>query len=103
MRPIFHHLEHRSDTHIFVCLLAYHLLTAIEKTLLDQGIHTSWASVRNTLKTHQVCTVVLPTDNGSCLRIRKAATPESDVEQIYRNLAVPSQVIAPKHTWTEPA
>ncbi|MBO0758290.1 MAG: IS1634 family transposase [Bradyrhizobiaceae bacterium] len=103
MRPIFHHLEHRSDTHIFVCLLAYHLLTAIEKTLLDQGIHTSWASVRDTLKTHQVCTIVLPTDNGSCLRIRKAATPESDVEQIYRNLAVPSQVIAPKHTWTEPA
>jgi len=44
--------------------LAYHLLTAIEKTLLDQGIHTSWASLRDTLKTHQVCTVVLPTDDG---------------------------------------
>jgi hypothetical protein len=82
-------------------LLAYHLLTAIEKTLLDQGIHTSWASVRDTLKTHQVCTVVLPTDDGSCLRIRKAATPESDVQQIYRNLAIPPQVITPKHTWTQ--
>ena len=103
IRPIFHQKEHRSDAHIFVSLLAYHLLTAIEKTLLDHGIHTSWASVRDTLKTHQVCTVVLPTDNGSCLRIRKTATPESDVEQIYRNLAIPAQVIAPKHTWTEPA
>jgi transposase len=103
IRPVFHQVERRSDSHIFVCLLAYHLLTAIEKTLLDQGIHTSWASVRDTLKTHQVCTVVLPTDTGSCLRIRKAATPESDVEQIYRNLAVPSQLIAPKHTWIEPA
>jgi transposase len=102
IRPIFHQKEHRSEAHIFVSLLAYHLLTAIEKTMLDQGIHTSWASVRDTLKTHQVCTVVLPTDNGSCLRIRKAATPEPDVEQIYRNLAIPSQVIAPKRTWTEP-
>src|SRR5262249_32454311 len=60
VRPIFHQKEHRSDAHIFVSLLAYHLLTAIEKTLLDQGIHTSWVSARDTLKTHQVCTVVLP-------------------------------------------
>jgi transposase len=99
IRPIFHHKERRTDSHIFLCLLAYHLLTAIEKTLLDQGIHTSWASLRDTLKTHQVCTVVLPTDDGSCLRIRKAATPESDVQQIYRNLAIAPQVITPKHTW----
>ena len=103
IRPIFHQKEHRSDAHIFVSLLAYHLLTAIEKTLLDQGIHTSWASVRDTLKTHQVCTVVLPTDDGSCLRIRKAPTPEPDVQQIYRNLAIPPQVITPKRTWTQPA
>ena len=36
-RPIFHHLEHRVDTHIFLCVLAYHLLVAIETTLLNQG------------------------------------------------------------------
>ena len=42
-------------------MLAYHLLTAIEKTLLDQGIHTSWASGRYSLNTHQVCAVVLST------------------------------------------
>jgi hypothetical protein len=81
-------------------VLAYHLLIAIEKTLLDHGIHTSWASVRDTLKTHQVCTVVLPANDGSCLRIRKAATPEQDVQELYRNLAVSPQVIAPQHTWT---
>jgi hypothetical protein len=52
---------------------------------------------------NQVCTVVLPTDDGSCLHIRKAATPESDVQQIYRNLAIPPQVITPKHTWTQTA
>lgn len=102
IRPIFHHKERRTDAHIFLCLLAYHLLTAIEKTLLDQGIHTSWASVRDALKTHQVCSVVLPTKDGSYLRIRKAATPEPDVQQIYRNLALSPHVITPKHTWTQP-
>jgi transposase len=102
IRPIFHHKERRTDAHIFLCLLAYHLLTAIEKTLLDQGIHTSWASLRDALKTHQVCSVVLPTKDGSCLRIRKAATAEPDVQQIYRNLALSPHVITPKHTWIQP-
>jgi len=41
-RPIFHHLEHRVQAHIFLCVLAYHLLVAIEKMFLDRGVHTSW-------------------------------------------------------------
>ncbi|MGH7100006.1 MAG: hypothetical protein ACREE4_20470, partial [Stellaceae bacterium] len=101
VRPIFHHLELRTESQIFLCLLAYHLLIAIENTLLDQGIHTSWASVRDALKSHQLCTVVLPTRDGSCLRIRKAATPEPDARDLYRTLAVSPHVIAPQQTWTQ--
>jgi transposase len=100
-RPIFHHTERRTEAHIFLCVLAYHLLIAIEKTLLDHGIHTSWPSVRDTLKSHQICTVVLPTDDGSTLRIRQAATPEPEVENLYRALAIPSQIIRPLHSWTQ--
>jgi transposase len=99
-RPIFHHLEHRVEAHIFLCVLAYHLLVSIEKTLLDQGIHSSWPTVRDALKTHQVCTVVLPTNDGSSLRIRKAATPEPAVQDIYHRLAIPAHVIKPQHTWS---
>lgn len=99
-RPIFHQLEHRTDAHIFLCVLAYHLLVSIEKTLLDHGIHTSWTSVRDTLKTHQVCTVVLPTNEGSCLRIRKAATAEPEVHELYRRLDIPTQIIKPQHSWS---
>ena len=99
-RPIFHHTERRTEAHIFLCVLAYHLLVAIEKTLLDRGIHTSWPTVRDTLKSHQICTVVLPTDDGSTLRIRKAATPEPEVEDLYRALGMPAQIITPQHSWT---
>jgi hypothetical protein len=81
IRPILHQKGHRSDAHIFVSMLSYHLLTAIEKTLLDQGVHTSWASVRDTLKTHQVCTVVLPTGDGSCLRIREGTRCPTNLSQ----------------------
>jgi transposase len=100
-RPIFHHLEHRVEAHIFVCLLAYHLLISIEKTLLDKGIHSSWETVRDTLKTHQICTVVLPTSDGSCLRIRKAATPEADVQELYLQLGISPGIMKAQHTWTK--
>jgi transposase len=99
-RPIFHHTERRTEAHIFLCVLAYHLLIAIEKTLLDQAIHTSWPTVRDTLKSHQLCTVVLPTNEGSTLRIRKAATPEPGVQDLYRSLGIAPQIITPQHTWT---
>jgi len=100
-RPLFHHKEGRVESHVFLCVLAYHLLMAIEKTLLDQGVHTSWATVRETLKTHQVCTVVLPTQQGPVLRIRKASTPEPAQREIYEKLKIPMQVIRPIKTWSD--
>jgi transposase len=99
-RPIFHHLEHRVETHIFLCLLAYHLLVAIETTLLGKGLHTSWATVRDALATHQVVTVVLPTDRNSTLRIRKGSHPEPQHLELYQLLGVPTEMMKPQKTWT---
>jgi len=98
-RPIFHQIERRVQTHIFLCILAYHLLVAIEKTLLDEGIHTSWLTVKDTLKTHQVATVILPTTSGEILKIRKGVNAEPPHLEIYKSLKIPSQVMKPVKTW----
>jgi len=98
-RPIFHHLQHRVETHIFLCVLAYHLLVAVEKSFLDQGIHTSWATLREQLRTHQVVTAVLPTTHGHLLKIRRATTPEPQHRLIYKVLGIPQEVMAPIKTW----
>jgi transposase len=100
-RPIFHHLKRRTQTHIFLCILAYHLLATIEKRFLDQGIHTSWWSIRQQLSTHQVATIVLPTSSGMVLRIRKGGIPEPEQKKIYEVLKIPSQVIKPIKAWQE--
>lgn len=92
-RPIFHRKECRVEAHIFLCVLAYHLLMAIEKTLLDQGVHTSWATVREQLKTHQVNTIVLPTHGSMELRIRKATTPEPVHRELYGKLGVDCEIM----------
>ena len=98
-RPIFHHLQHRVQTHIFLCVLAYHVLVAIETRCLDQGVHTSWATLRAQLSTHQVQTIVLPATNGQTLRLRKASTPEASHREIYRTLQIPHEVMKPVKTW----
>lgn len=91
-RPIFHHLAHRVETHIFLCVLAYHLLAGIEKSFLDQGIHTSWASLREQLATHQVVTVMLPSSDGKQIRIRRATSPEPEHKRIYQVLRIPENI-----------
>jgi len=102
-RPIFHQVERRVETHIFLCVLAYHLLVAIETTLLGHGLHTSWATVREALATHQVVTIVLPTEGGRVLRIRQGTTPEREHQELYRLLKVPEEIIHPRRTWSTPS
>jgi len=101
MRPLHPQREERVETHIFLSVLAYPLLVAIETTLMDQEVHTSWATVRETLRTHQVCTVVLPADGGSVLRIRRASTPEPQHVERYELLGVPTTIMSPRKTWSD--
>ncbi|MEK7220589.1 MAG: IS1634 family transposase, partial [candidate division NC10 bacterium] len=102
-RPIFHQLQHRVETHLFLCVLAYHLLVAIEKRFLDRGSHTSWWTLRQELSTHQVGTVVLPTPGGKILKIRKGGTPEARHREIYKTLGIPLEVMKPVKAWHGPA
>src|SRR5881296_1051123 len=98
-RPIFHHLQDRTQTHIFLCVLAYHLLAAIEHRFLQAGIHTSWWTLRQQLSPHQVVTIVLPTTDRRILKIRKATTPEPSHREIYATLRIPAEVMKPVKTW----
>jgi transposase len=98
-RPIFHQLERRVQTHIFLCVLAYHLLVAIEKTCRDRGLHLSWPSLRDQVTTHQVVTLVLPTTDGRTLTIRKGTTPEPHHRRLYHLLGIPEEPMKPVKTW----
>ena len=67
------------------------------------GVHTSWHTVRQTLETHQVCAVVLPTNRGAVLRIRRSSTPEPEHRELYELLGVPLEVMRPQRSWIEDA
>ncbi len=99
-RAIFHQTQKRAEAHIFLCILAYHLLIAIEKTLRDKAIHDSWATVRDMLSSRQTVTVVLPTADRGTLMIRCSSAPEPEHIRIYDALNLPHTVMALMKTWS---
>lgn len=98
-RPIFHQVEHRVEAHIFLCVLAYHLLVAIEYALRQQHDHRSWATVRDQLRSHHMLTIVLPTTAGPTLRIRRPSNPESVHREIYTLLDLDPDTLPIRRTW----
>ena len=101
-RPIFHQLQNRTQTHIFLCVLAYHLLAAIEHRFLQAGVHASWWTIRQQLHTHQVVTIVMPEDqHGRIMTIRKATIPERIHRQIYATLRITDDVMKPVKAWRQ--
>ncbi len=88
LRPNFHQKEDRVDGHVFICVLAYHLLRTILWTLEQKGDHRNWETLKRVLRTHCYTTIVLPTNSGQTHRIRKAGQPEECQRAIYRNLGI---------------
>ena len=92
LRPNRHQTEDRADAHVFITVLAYRLLCFILETLNRAGDRRSWPSLRQTLRTHQYATVVVPTRTGTTYLLRKPGEPEECHRQIYGlfDLGVPS-------------
>lgn len=88
LRPIRHHREDRGDSHIFISVLAYHLLQFITYKLRQQGDHRSWGTIKRILATHCYTTLVLPTRDSGTHRLRKPGQPDARQQEIYEILGV---------------
>ena len=83
LRPVFHQKENRSDAHIFITLLAYHLLHSIRTTLKQSGINMSWKQIRDRMSTQCRVTNRIKTKEGHSLFFRKCTEPEGFHKTIY--------------------
>lgn len=57
LRPNFHQKEDRVDTHMFISVVAYHILHMIEYRLRQKGDCRKWTTIRNVLRTHERLTL----------------------------------------------
>lgn len=103
VRPVFHKKQTRTDAHIFISVLAYHLLHAIETTLRAEKDSRSWPTIRACLSTHQAVTITMPRVDGSRVVIRKQTKPETEHLDIYRKLKLPPRAFPQRRLIVEPA
>ena len=87
-RPIHHQLGHRTAAHLFISVLAYHLLISIEYQLHQQGDKRRWSTIREILGTHQRDTIILTDEKDNIHHIRQSGQPESAHLDIYKKLDI---------------
>ena len=88
LRPVFHQKTKRVSGHLFITLLAYHLIHAIRCQLKTNNIHSSWSDLRKQLTGQDRVTVSMKCRNGDTVHIRKSTRPEPRQQVIYDALGL---------------
>lgn len=88
LRPVYHHTTERVSGHLFISVLAYHLVHLIRFQLKACGIHLSWEGIRRELEGQDRVTVELKRVDGRTVHVRKATRPEPRQHAIYDALGV---------------
>ena len=88
LRPNFHQLEERVEGHIFISVLAYHLLCWIGHRLTQSGDVRDWQTLRRLLRTHSVTTTRLPLKDGQVIEVRKPSRPDAEQALVYQRLGI---------------
>jgi len=88
LRPVFHHNTDRVSGHLFISVLAYHLVHTIRFQLKACGIHRSWEGLRRELEGQDRVTVELKREDGKTVHVRKATRPEPRQQVIYDALGI---------------
>jgi len=90
LRPIHHQITDRVTGHLFITVLAYHLVHSIRFKLKQENIHSSWSSLRNLLSPQNRVTVSMHCKNGETVHVRKSTRPEQNQQEIYSALGLRS-------------
>jgi transposase len=88
LRPNFHQLEERVEGHIFISVLAYHLLCWIGHRLMQSGDVRDWQTLRRLMRTHSVTTTRLPLEDGRVIEVRKPSRPDAEQALVYQRLGI---------------
>jgi len=89
LRPVYHQKDSRLAGHLFLSVLAYHLMACIQKELRHHGIRHRWETVRDQLANHMLATTAGTNRKGERVYQRRMGDPEPFHLQIYQALGIP--------------
>ncbi len=88
LRPIYDHQEQRVNGHLFITLIAYHLVQTLRSQLKANGIHDRWQTLRTKMENQQRVTVLCKRNDGKTIHLRKATRAEPHQLEIYHALGI---------------
>jgi transposase len=88
LRPVYHQTTDHVSGHLFITVLAYHLVHTIRYQLKQSGIDISWDNLRQRLTGQNRNTISMQCKNGNVIHVRKSTRPEPEQQKIYRVLGV---------------
>jgi transposase len=80
--------EARCDGHIFITVIAYHLMHTIRFKLRHKGVKFCWMTIRRQLSTHVRATTTMKRKDNKVIKIRKSSKTEPAHEVIYDALGL---------------
>lgn len=98
LRPVYHQKEHRVDGHLWITVMAYHLIQNCVYQLNKQGHNYQWKTIRKILLGRVRVTVQAKTEDGKTLYHRSTTKAEGDQIAIYRSLGLSSSILRSKKT-----
>jgi len=87
-RPVYHQGGKRTEAHLFLSILAYHMLINIEHRLKAVGESMRWHTLREYLASHQRSTIIWTNKEKEIWSKRVSGTPEMRHLQIYGKLGI---------------
>lgn len=101
LRPVYHQKEKRVTAHLFITLLAYHLVHTIRYQLQKKGINLCWQSIRNILSTQQRITIAMVTKEKKNIYVRTTTKAEPMQRKIFDALGISTDPIGNVKTMME--
>ena len=88
LRPNYHKRDDTGTAHIFITVIAYHIIAGILKKLRANAINYSWRTIRNILSTQVRVTTSFNTEDKATMHIRTTTTPTLKQSHIYSKLGL---------------
>jgi transposase len=98
LRPVYHQKERRVDGHLWITVLAYHLIQNCLYQLEKKGITYNWKTVRDIVGGRVRVTTSVKTKEGETIHQRSTTKAEGNQLEIYKALGMSPQILQARKT-----
>lgn len=91
IRPVYHKITSRVEGHLFLTVIAYHILQSVLHQLSKKGIDIKWTTLRRAMQSQVRVTTSMRLENGKQLRVRSTTYSEPFHKEIYQALGISSR------------